>query len=105
MRACAQGSAGPVKEPLAPGGVGGTWALGKAGHREAGHAPLVEPWESLSLYQGWQSVYMSLRLLKVSLRPSSALRMTGITTSILQAAFHFVSQGPLGSHVCRDRPF
>ena len=48
---------------------------------------------------------MSLRLLKVSLRPSSDLRMTGITTSIFQAAFHFVSQGPLGSHVWRDRPF
>lgn len=79
-----------MKEPLAPGEVGGTWALGKAGHQEAGHAPLVEPWESLSLYQGWQSVYMSLRLLKVSLRPSSDLRMTGIITSIFQAAFHFV---------------
>ena len=48
---------------------------------------------------------MALRLLKVSLLPFSDLRMTGIITSIFQAALNFVSQGPLGRHVWRDRPF
>ena len=43
---------GPVKEPLAPGGVGGTWTLGKAGHQEAGHGPLGQPGDSLSIRGG-----------------------------------------------------